>query len=138
MPRRDGRAPRARRGRAPRGRAWRDWPDWMIGSAGLAVFAVAVQAVLVGVRGWAVPSHVWSAASVFALALMAAHALARAAVAGWRRDAIAALRCAGAAAGLVACLAAVALLAGAARSGCGCDFDDPPAAAAPAAAGAVR
>jgi hypothetical protein len=116
--------------RVPLGRALRDWPDWMIGSAGLAVFAVAVQAILVAVRGWAVPSHLWSAASVFALASMAAHALVRAAIAGWRRDAIAALRCAGAAAGLLACLAAVALLGGASRAECGCGFDDPPAAAA--------
>jgi hypothetical protein len=109
-----------------------DWPDWMIGSAGLALFALAVQAILAVVRGWTVPAHVWSAGSSFALALMAVHALARAAAAAWWRDATAARRCACAAAALLACLAAVAMLAGAARAQCGCDFGDA------AAAGGVR
>ncbi|MGN6527013.1 MAG: hypothetical protein ACTHL8_11530 [Burkholderiaceae bacterium] len=114
--------------------AWRGWPDWMIGSVGLALFAVAVQAILAVVHGWSVPSHLWSAGAVFGLSLMTAHALVRAALDACRRDAIAALRCAGAAAGLAACLAAVVLLAGAASPASGPAFDDP----GPDAAGDVR
>ena len=82
--------------------------DWWTPHVSIAIFCALVAAILRAVPGWSMPLHVWITLAAFAIAVLAAHAGLRAALAAahrrWRGAAFALAL----AAGLV--VAAVALL----------------------------
>jgi len=59
--------------------------DWWAAHVLIAVFGVLVAAILVAVPGWWAPLHVWITLAAFAIALLAVHAIWRAAASAWRR-----------------------------------------------------
>ena len=69
--------------------------DWWMAHVSIALFGVFVAALLGSVPGWSVPLHAWIVLAAFVIALLAAHAGARAAACAmqrrWRRVATALL-----------------------------------------------